>query len=157
MLNNTNKQIKTPHDFPKQISGPSIWTGTEMQNDQSWKIEWSENQIAELNKAAHHFLSLGKPLEQITKDDFPLPTIHTLINEILKELLAGRGFVLLRGIPVQELGIKLASVIYLGLGCHLGSLRSNNAKGHLLGHIRDLGADIANNNTRFYQTNKKHH
>ena len=155
MLNNTNKQIKTPHDFPKQISGPSIWTGAEMQNDQSWKIEWSENQIAELNKAAHHFLSLGKPLEQITKDDFPLPTIHTLINEILKELLDGRGFVLLRGIPVQELGIKLASVIYLGLGCHLGSLRSNNAKGHLLGHIRDQGADIANNNTRFYQTNKK--
>ena len=155
MLNNTNKQIKKPHDFPKQISGPSIWTGAEMQNDPSWKIEWSENQIAELNKAAHHFLSLGMPLEQITKDDFPLPTIHTLINKILKELLDGRGFVLLRGIPVQELGIKLASVIYLGLGCHLGSLRSNNAKGHLLGHIRDQGADIANNNTRFYQTNKK--
>jgi hypothetical protein len=126
-----------------------------MQNDQSWKIEWSPNQIAELNKAAQHFLSFGKPLEQITKEDFPLPTIGTLIKDILKELLDGRGFVLLRGIPVQELGIKLASVIYLGLGCHLGSLRSNNAKGHLLGHIRDQGADITDSKTRFYQTNKK--
>ena len=103
MLNNTNKQIKTPHDFPKQISGPSIWTGTEMQNDQSWKIEWSENQIAELNKAAHHFLSLGKPLEQITKDDFPLPTIHTLIKEILKDsyMLQSQHLVDTHEIPVQ--------------------------------------------------------
>jgi hypothetical protein len=89
MLNNINKEIKVPNDFPMQISGSSVWTGAEMQQDQSWKIEWSQSQLNELNQAAHHFLSLGKPLEQITKEDFPLPTIHTLINEILKELLAG--------------------------------------------------------------------
>jgi len=155
MLNYINSEIKIPDDFPMQISGSSIWTGAEMENDGSWKIEWSQNQLAELHNAALYFLSLEKPLEEITKDDFPLPTIHTLISDILKALLEGRGFVLLRGIPVQELGIKLASVIYLGLGCHLGSLRSNNAKGHLLGHIRDQGADITDSKTRFYQTNKK--
>jgi hypothetical protein len=86
MLNNINREIKIPNDFPMQISGSSVWTAAEMQHDQSWKIEWSQNQLAELNNAAHHFLSLEKPLEQITKEDFPLPTIHTLIKEILNEL-----------------------------------------------------------------------
>jgi hypothetical protein len=57
MPNDMNTQIKVPTDIPIQISGPSVWTGAEMQQDQSWKIEWSPNQLAELNQAAHHFLS----------------------------------------------------------------------------------------------------
>jgi alpha-ketoglutarate-dependent taurine dioxygenase len=62
---------------------------------------------------------------------------------------------LIRGLPVDQLELKLSAAIYLGLGSHIGSLRSSNAKGHLLGHVKDQGVDIKNKDVRFYQTNKK--
>jgi hypothetical protein len=42
----------------------------------------------------------------------------------------------------------------MGIGRHMGSLRSSNGKGHLLGHVRDQGAKVEAG-ARFYQTNKK--
>jgi hypothetical protein len=45
MLNNINRKIKIPENFPMQISGSSIWTGAEMESDQSWKVEWFQNRL----------------------------------------------------------------------------------------------------------------
>jgi hypothetical protein len=47
------------------------------------------------------------------------------------------------------------AIAYLGLGSWLGRFRSQNAKGHLLGHVKDLGLDIRDPNVRYYQTNRK--
>ena len=37
------------------------------------------------------------------------------------------------------------------------SPRSQNAKGHLLGHIKDLGLNLKDNNVRVYQTSERQH
>jgi hypothetical protein len=47
------------------------------------------------------------------------------------------------------------AIAYLGLGAWLGRFRSQNAKGHLLGHVKDLGLDIRDPNVRYYQTSRK--
>ena len=41
---------------------------------------------------------------------------------------------------------------FLAIGVHLGNLRMQNAQGHLLGHVRDLGRSSEDPNTRIYQT-----
>ncbi|HEY3564286.1 MAG TPA: TauD/TfdA family dioxygenase, partial [Casimicrobiaceae bacterium] len=51
--------------------------------------------------------------------------------------------------------IEDAAIAYLGIGSHFGSFRSQNAKGHLLGHVRDLGLDVRNANVRYYQTTRQ--
>ena len=52
--------------------------------------------------------------------------------------------------------IEESARVYWGLGTHLGHARSQNAKGHLLGHVCDLGSryDAFNNpgKARIYQT-----
>ena len=53
------------------------------------------------------------------------------------------------------LGDELASTIFFGIGAHLGRARSQNADGHLLGHVRDIGADSRDPNTRIYQTRER--
>jgi hypothetical protein len=78
-----------------------------------------------------------------------------VLGEILRELLEGRGFVLLRGLPVERMTREEQAIAYLGLGAWLGRFRSQNAKGHLLGHVKDLGLDIGDPNVRYYQTNRK--
>jgi len=35
--------------------------------------------------------------------------------------------------------MREAATVFFGLGAHLGSARSQNGKGHVLGHVQDLG------------------
>jgi hypothetical protein len=78
-----------------------------------------------------------------------------ILKGILAELLEGRGFVLLRGLPVERMSREEQAIAYLGMGSWLGSFRSQNAKGHLLGHVKDLGLDIRDPRVRYYQTNRR--
>jgi hypothetical protein len=54
-------------------------------------------------------------------------------------VLTGRGFVLIRRLPVERWSRLQGAVGFCGLGMHWGSLRSQNAEGHVLGHVNDLG------------------
>lgn len=141
-------------DPPRLIEGASAWLGKKIQNDPTWIVRWDSEQIAELESAADHFLSSGVALEDITSASFPLKKLTPFISEILNELLSGRGFVMLRGLPIKNWSIEKAATIYMGLGRHMGSLRSSNSKGHLLGHVRDQGVKVEAG-ARFYQTNRK--
>ena len=55
--------------------------------------------------------------------------------------------------PSYKLG--KAAMAYWGIGLHLGRPRSQNAKGHLLGHVRDIGLDPNNPTHRKYATNAR--
>ena len=87
-----------------------------------------------------------------TKADFPLPQLGPRLDALRSELLEGRGFVLLRGLPVERYTIEESAVAYYGLGMHFGIALPQNAKGHVLGHVRDLGYDHADPGVRIYQT-----
>lgn len=139
---------------PSMIKGAGAWIGEAIQNDPSWIVHWSSEQIAELEAAADHFLKSGIALEDISPKSFPLKKLGPFVAQTLNELLTGRGFVLLRGLPIKSWSIEKAAAVYMGLGCHMGSLRSSNGKGHLLGHVRDQGVKVEAG-VRFYQTNKK--
>ena len=139
---------------PNKIEGAGAWIGEVIQNDPSWIVHWDSEQIAELESAADHFLKSGVALEDISPESFPLKKLAPFVAQTLDELLAGRGFVLLRGLPIQSWSIEKAAAVYMGLGRHMGSLRSSNGKGHLLGHVRDQGVKVEAG-VRFYQTNRK--
>ncbi len=62
---------------------------------------------------------------------------------------------LLRGLPVQDWPRRLSASAFLGLGAHLGRMRPQNAMGHVLGHVRDLGLRADDPNVRIYQTHER--
>jgi hypothetical protein len=99
--------------------------------------------------------ALARTLVEIRREDFPLPTLGPRLEALRHELLHGRGFVLLRGLPMERYAPEDAAAIYWGLGTWFGRARSQNARGDLLGHVRDVGADLANPNVRTYQTTKR--
>ena len=74
-----------------------------------------------------------------------------------EEILDGRGFVLIRGLPVEGRPITDSAAAYWGVGTYFGNARSQNAKGHLLGHVRDLGLATSDPNVRTYQTTERQH
>lgn len=45
----------------------------------------------------------------------------------------------------------------MGLGTYFGNLVSQNGKGHLLGHVKDLGEDSSKiDEVRIYRTNARY-
>jgi len=83
-----------------------------------------------------------------------LPTLGPVLDRLRHDVVEGRGFVLLRGLPVEGRTIEQNATAYWGLGSYFGSARSQNAKGHLLGHVYDLGNGLSATNPllRSYQT-----
>ena len=81
----------------------------------------------------------GLDLADIGRDDFPLPTLGPVLDRLRGEVLDGRGFVMLRGMPVEDRPFAESAAAYWGVGAYFGSARSQNAQGHLLGHVYDLG------------------
>ena len=94
-------------------------------------------------------------LSGITPEQFTLPSLECSLQDLGRRLTAGRGFEVVRGFPSRDIPERQAAAVFAGIGAHLGSLRSQNAEGHLVGHVRNVGADASDPNTRIYQTNQR--
>lgn len=144
------------HDaMHEPVGGPGVWYGPGLARREDWLRHLSAAELAELDAAVRTFKASGKALADIARADFPLPTLGPVLDGLLRELLEGSGFVVLRGFPVDRYSREGQAIAYLGLGSYLGRARSQNAKGHLLGHVKDLGLDIRDPGVRYYQTNRR--
>lgn len=152
-----NQRPQELADLPTRITGPAAWIGQEMaSNPDVWLYQLKPEDIADLEKAARYFLTLELDVGEISKETFPLTTFSTPVRDLSQILLTGAGVQVLRGLPITGYSQKFAATIFCGLGAHLGSARSQNAQGHILGHVRDIGGDVNDPNSRIYQTCERH-
>ncbi|MGK0169019.1 MAG: hypothetical protein ACI9W2_000738 [Gammaproteobacteria bacterium] len=136
--------------------GPQVWYGPEMQNQpQSWTCELDASHCEQIEAAVAHARASKKPLIALRQSDFPLGSLATVFAQLRDTLLQGRGFGLVRGLPVDALGHEGAAVAFWGIGAHLGLAVSQNGKGHVLGHVKDLGLDYNSPANRGYQTSAR--
>ncbi len=143
------------HDLPSEICGPSAWYGPELDARRDWIEALSEDEVAEVERATRRLVDAQVDIPTIRRDDFPLPTLGARLRRLLEEVLNERGFVLVRGLPVERWTKREAAVAFFGLGAHLGTARSQNAQGHVLGHVKDLGRSSSDPNARIYQTRER--
>lgn len=145
-----------PADIPERLDIPAAWMGPDMgAHPERWRWTLSEGELAELEQAAHTFLSDHRDLSRLSAGRFPLPSLEPKLHKLRETLIHGIGFELIGGIPVDRISEELASAMFCGLGAHLGSARSQNAKRDLLGHVRDVGANARDPNVRIYQTHER--
>ncbi len=92
----------------------AAWKGPELINSSDWIYRLTAEDNAELNEALQQVKSKGLELENVSKKDFPLPSLGEKLTNILNELENGRGFKLIRGLPVEKLSIEDSTIIYWG-------------------------------------------
>jgi len=141
--------------LPPPVRAASAWYGPEMAASDAWVRPFSPAEIGEIDAAVDAAIATGRRLIDVRQADFPLPTLAARLLEIRREVLEGRGFVLLRGLPVEHWPRERTAMAYWGLGAHLGAARSQNAQGHLLGHVRDMGLSTDDPRVRIYQTRER--
>jgi hypothetical protein len=142
-------------DLPPQQTGPAAWYGPAVAAREDWIVPLEPADIAEIDAAMAPLLARNADIAAVKAEDFPLPRLKAKLDATLHELLHGRGFVVLRGLPVERYDRGQAALAFFGLGAHLGRARSQNAKGHVLGHVQDLGLDVKDPNVRIYQTHER--
>ena len=142
------------------IEGPFAWKGAELAQQDDWKYQLTDPEIAELDAAADHAEATGKQIEDITKEDFPLEVYGKVLTQIADDLENGRGFVLIRGVPVERYSLERSALIYWGIGQHLGVPVSQNGHAAMLTHVRNEGGkdgqfDGSLNRKRGYNSNQE--
>ena len=137
---------------PGVIDGPAAWKGSDFAGGADYSEVLAPADIAQLEEAADQTLSQGVPTLQMTQADFPLPTMSDKLHRIRTELLEGRGFSVLRGIPVDRYDVETLTRIYWGISIHIGEPVPQNKNSHMLGHIIDIGTAVDDFDTPDVQT-----
>lgn len=145
--------------LPPEIHDASAWYGANLALSTDWVTHLGEVEIAELESAVHELEESQVELASITANDVQLLTLAPRLQGFLEEVINGRGFILIKGLPMERWTKRQAAMSFLIVGVHLGQLRVQNAEGHLVGHVRDMGRSSRDPNIRIYQTNERqtHH
>jgi hypothetical protein len=139
-------------ELPGPFLGPKAWTGAEMRATETWVDVLDQPAVDELRAAVTTAKNAGHALTDLTRNTFPLPTVANRVARWSRELADGRGFLLVRGVPVDDMTENDIELLYYGIGVHLGVPVSQNTDGDLLGHVRDTGANPDDPSVRLYKT-----
>lgn len=133
----------------------SMWKNRDVQNDRSWEITLSTEQRTEIISVARGAIADGAALETMSLEQFPLASLHEVIDKINTDLSGGVGFVLLHGFPVDAMTEEEVQIAYYGLGMHLGIPVRQNSNSELLSHIRDDRTEQNGQIKRLYRTRER--
>src|SRR6202008_1200169 len=136
--------------LPPEVRDRSVGYATD---DTDWIKPISADQSREVENAVLELEGSGVEVEELK--DLSLPTLAPRLKQLLDEVLNGRWFVLIRGLPIERWTRRQAAIAFLFIGAQLGNLRMQNAQGHPLGHVKDLGRSRDDPKTRSYQARER--
>ncbi|KAJ3542785.1 hypothetical protein NM208_g3907 [Fusarium decemcellulare] len=129
----------------KQLKGDVVWDGATLAETYDWTYVLNDEQLAEIDRAVAHFKSLNLSFGYITEETFPLPSLHSELRRLSRELHSGHGFFVIRGIQVDKHSREENIIIYAGLSTHIAKERGRQDHKYdgkpaavVLTHIKDL-------------------
>jgi Taurine catabolism dioxygenase TauD, TfdA family len=119
----------------------AAWYGAEMARSHAWMRPLGERERGELDAALARVRRM--PLLEIAKEDFPLAATADFLAAASEELEDGLGAVRITGIPVSRYGEDDLRRVFWGVCAHLGTAMYQNARGEIMGEVRDESRDAA--------------
>ncbi|MCY1076421.1 TauD/TfdA family dioxygenase [Archangium lansingense] len=132
------------------IHSAAAWEGASLRNSTQWIHVLTPGEREELRRTLHRLRGLER--EEITRGTHALPELRPTLSRLREEIHRGRGFVLVRGVPIEGHTVDEVAKLYWLLGLHFGAPVPQNGQGETLCHIRDTGADPKKPTTRLYTT-----
>jgi alpha-ketoglutarate-dependent taurine dioxygenase len=128
------------------------WNRASFTGSADYTIDFSAAERSELAQACERLRANGKAKspESLTKADFGLATLAPRLESAYQQVRAGRGFVVLRGLPLDQ-GLEGFMTAVWAMGLHFGGMLSQSAEGERIGHVLDSSKDEAT--PRYFRTN----
>ena len=131
----------------------AVWYGKDLAADPSWRYPLSPAQVDDLHHAMDAVAKRRLSFVSIDRAAFALPNWQPLIVEVRRQVEGGRGFALLRGIPVERYSVADLELLFWGIGTHLGIGVTQTAASELIAHVTDKGP--VSGFRRGFQTNRE--
>jgi alpha-ketoglutarate-dependent taurine dioxygenase len=129
------------------------WRHASFATPADFSVELSASDRDELVASVKALAQKGRltPVHNLTREDFPFARLGTRLRQAYEDVRSGRGFVLLRGLPVDGLSLDEYTAAVWGIGTWLGHPLSQNAQGELVSYVIDAtGVDAT---PRMYRSN----
>jgi hypothetical protein len=150
------RSFKTARRLPaapmQPVVDPAGWAPEALKGVTSWSYRLTDGDADELAEGIAAVRRKGIAMVDIRREDFPLRGFGEVLLDVRRELLDGRGIVMMREFPLDRFDREETAIAYIGLGAWLGETMSQNKFGHILGHVKDLGGDYNDPHTRGYMT-----
>lgn len=120
------------------------WKAADFASKEDVTIDLDPSAVAALLPSVRALAATGRVLVEIEPDDLPMPALETALSSVRETVLHGRGMVILRGFPVDELSQSEIELFYWLVGQHLGRPVSQSVMGDRLGHVIDVSGKDSN-------------
>jgi hypothetical protein len=138
----------------RPVIDPAAWVPDSLGPVEDWAYRISDQDRDEVLDAVAEFRKRGLPLADVGQESFPLQALANVLADIRRELIDGRGMVMVRNFPVDRLDREGIAIAYMGLGSYLGEKMVQNKHGHVLGHVKDIGENYGTTG-RSYNTSSE--
>jgi hypothetical protein len=123
------------------IDHPSAWRVADFTSPADYTIELTQTHLHDIEHAIGRITSAGLNLDDLQREHFDLPSLKPVIDEIRFQIEDGRGFVVLRRLPIENYSKDELGMIFWGIGTHLGRGLSQSVLGDRLGHVKDFSRE----------------
>jgi hypothetical protein len=125
-----------------ELEPAAEWRAADVAEPEAWTVRLSEEDQAELDAALATAKARSTDPLELGRDDFPLDGLATKLAGVVDVLLNGRGFARIATLDADRYGDDDLTLLYWGIGLHLGEPWAQNKHGHVLGDVTDQGKTI---------------
>ena len=119
------------------LTDASLWFSAEFADPATFTLALTGAMKTELLGATHSAATERLEFDELTPSTFPLPKMRPLLDDVVSVLEEGRGFSVLRGVPVEDLDADGRVLAIAGLASHLGELVAQSVHGNKIEEITD--------------------
>lgn len=135
--------------FSQAVTHPSAWTHDGIGSLETITRRFEPRHIAAFEAAYDAIERQDLTLDEVEREHFAVPEIADDLADLYREVMQGRGIVLVDRLPVEDWPLKKTEIIYWGIGTHFGRGNSQSVIGDRLGHVANIGGK--DHNERAYR------
>jgi hypothetical protein len=125
-----------------QLEPAAEWRAADVADPEAWTLCLTPEDQEELTGALATAKTKSTDPLDLGKDDFPLDGLAAKLQGVVDVLLNGRGFMRIATLDVDRYSDDDLTLLYWGIGLHLGQPWAQNKHGHVLGDVTDQGKTI---------------
>lgn len=133
--------------FRQRVDHPAAWTTADVGGKERATLKLSEEQLQAIEGLLQKTAHLAP--QAVKRAQFEHPSLDDFLADVKREIMDGRGFVVIAGITRDRFSEDQFERIYWGFGTHWGEAVVQSPRGDRLGHVR-YEAPTAERATRAY-------
>jgi hypothetical protein len=123
------------------IDHPSAWRVADFKTPADYTIDLSTTHLRDIERAMGQIKAAGLGLDDLRREHFEILSLRPVVDEVRRQIEDGRGFFVVRRLPVEDYSKDEIGMIFWGIGTHLGRGLSQSVLGDRLGHVKDFSRE----------------